>query len=1147
MLMTLYRKHGAATISALYITLSLTWIAGSDMLVGGLTSNVDLLSTLQTFKGFAFVGVTGLGLYYLVNLHQKHLMDARETADKWVENSFRQSRRPMCLVDPVSLRIADANPRAEEYLGIGLDALKTMELASLFKSDTINRTSKTTIRETIVQALRSDAEQPELFLSNGGAVDISCKVEVANIVLGEQAYIRLSLIDTTRSRIFESVLRNLSEGLASETRADFHQSLAQSLSSVLGVDCVFVGELEAKNKEEQIVTTAFVQNGRIIDNKAFNKQGTPCERVVSSGKPLVVTDAPQSYPDAPKIVDLDLVSYAGVPLCDHDGNRIGLLAVMDTQPFREPILITEVLTLAAGRAAAELARMQAEKALLKSESRFRDFARIGSDWLWEQDENFRFTYLSVGGPDVTGVSTKSLLGSTRWDRAGGDPDNDPVWRDHIETVKARKPFREFRYPVKLPNGEIRHFSTNGDPVFDCDGRFTGYRGSARDITEKLTLLNNAQAAEERLMAAINSLRIGFAMFDKDERLILTNNKFKSRSSVGNDHWGPGTSIEKIVKSGIAKGGYASDMGSDEEWLQRRLSFHRNAPSLHQQHLADGRWVEIGTYPMEDGGRVLLWADITERREMETALRHSEERFRTLIDEANQGIIVHKDLRPEYCNPAFAAMFGYDSVDEILALNSIEPLLDKADLKRLRGYNDGRIAGKETPGAYEFTGIMKDGRHIPIRSQAIRVPWNDDYAICANMFDMSEQREAETTREMAEKALRRSQRMEAVGLLTGGIAHDFNNLLGIIMGNLEFVQRMIGDNEAASKRVANALMATTRGSQLTRRLLNFSSQEPKPGRPTNADEVIAGLEDMLAKSLTSEIELEFHPTDDLWLTEIDPGDLGDAVLNLVLNARDAMPNGGRLVIETGNRFLNGNEADREIRGTEMDSGDYVVVTVSDNGIGMTADLVDKVQEPLFTTKPEGRGTGLGLSMVYAFAKRSRGQVRIYSEPGHGTSVLLFLPRAQASEPITALETKAIDGPVPGGSETVLVVEDEPELREIATSTLNALGYTTMTASNGCEAWKILNSARASEIDLVFSDVIMPGGIGGFDLAERTRDLHPKMKVLLTSGFTGKLADKQADPELIRTMISKPYDHAVLGWAVRDVLDGNIATFMDREAG
>ncbi|MEP5719254.1 MAG: response regulator, partial [Alphaproteobacteria bacterium] len=168
-------------------------------------------------------------------------------------------------------------------------------------------------------------------------------------------------------------------------------------------------------------------------------------------------------------------------------------------------------------------------------------------------------------------------------------------------------------------------------------------------------------------------------------------------------------------------------------------------------------------------------------------------------------------------------------------------------------------------------------------------------------------------------------------------------------------------------------------------------------------------------------------------------------------------------------------------------------------------------------------------------------------GHGTSVLLFLPRAQASEPITALETKAIDGPVPGGSETVLVVEDEPELREIATSTLNALGYTTMTASNGCEAWKILNSARASEIDLVFSDVIMPGGIGGFDLAERTRDLHPKMKVLLTSGFTGKLADKQADPELIRTMISKPYDHAVLGWAVRDVLDGNIATFMDREAG
>jgi PAS domain S-box-containing protein len=1146
MLMNLYRKHGAATICALYIILSLIWIAGSDMLVGGLTSNVDVLSTLQTIKGFGFVGLTGLGLFYLVRLHQKHLMTARETADKWVEKSFRQAHRPMCLVDPASLRIADANPRAQEYLGIDIDDLKTMELANLFKSDTISRTSKTTIRETIVHALRSDAEQPELFIKNGGAVNTSCKVEVANIVLGEQPYIRLSLIDTTRSRIFESVMRDLSKGLASETRADFHQSLAQSLSCNLGVDCVFVGELEAKSNEERIVTTAFVQNGQIIDNKAFNKQGTPCEQVISLGKPLVVTEAPQSYPDAPRIVDLDLVSYAGVPLCGHDGNRIGLLAVMDTRPFRDPLLIIDVLTLAAGRAAAELARLQAENALRQSEGRFRDFARIGSDWLWEQDEDFRFSYLSLGEPNVAGVSTTSLLGLTRWDLAGVDPINDPAWQDHIETLNAHKPFRDFQYTIKLSNGEIRHFSTNGDPMFDSDGQFTGYRGSARDETERVTLLNDNKAAEERLLAAINSLKIGFAMFDENERLVLANDKYKTRHPDDLDHNGIGTSFEQIIRNSSAKGFYHTEMGSDEAWLQRRLSYHRNAPSVHQQHLADGRWIEIGTYPIEDGGRVLLRADITKRREMEAALRHSEERFRTLIDEANQGIIVHKDLRPEYCNPAFAAMFGYDSVDGILALDSIEPLIDEADLKRMRGLNNARIAGKETPGAYEFTGIMKDGNPIPIRCQAIRVPWNDDYAICANMFDMSEQREAETNREMAEMALRRSQRMEAVGLLTGGIAHDFNNLLGIIMGNLEFVQRMIGDNEVVSRRVANALTATTRGSQLTRRLLNFSSQEPKPGQPTNADVVIAGLEEMLAKSLTSEIELEFHPTDDLWLTEIDPGDLGDAVLNLALNARDAMPSGGRLVIETENRFLNGNEADREIRGADMDSGDYVVVTVSDNGIGMAPDLIDKVQEPLFTTKPEGRGTGLGLSMVYAFAKRSRGQVRIYSEPGHGTTVHLFLPRAHASEQITALETRVINGPVPVGNETVLLVEDDPELREITTSTLNALGYTIMAAASGCEALEILNGERASEIDLVFSDVIMPGGVGGFDLAVRTRDLHPEMKILLTSGFTGKLAEKQADPALIRTMIRKPYDHAVLGWAVRDILDGTTTTIMDREA-
>ena len=405
----------------------------------------------------------------------------------------------------------------------------------------------------------------------------------------------------------------------------------------------------------------------------------------------------------------------------------------------------------------------------------------------------------------------------------------------------------------------------------------------------------------------------------------------------------------------------------------------------------------------------------------------------------------------------------------------------------------------------------------------------------SMHDVTDQRNAEAARELAEEALRRTQRMEAIGQMTGGIAHDFNNLLGVITGNLEFLQRMVGDDEASAKRVNNALSAAIRGSKLTRRLLNVSSQEARPGTASDANAVLANLEDILAKSLTSEIEVEIHPAADLWQTEIDPGDLGDAILNLALNARDAMPDGGKLVIETENQTVTA-MPEFYVGAREMViPGEYVVVMVSDTGVGIAEDVLEKAFEPFFTTKPEGRGTGLGLSMVYAFAKRSRGDVRIYSEPGHGTTVRIFLPRSHAELVSPADNLKGQPGPVSGGTETVLVVDDEPGLLEIADSMLRELGYTTVIAGNGQEAMNILKDDRDHKIDLVFSDVIMPGGIGGFELAAAARALRPKIKVLLASGFTGKLADKQVSSDLIRSIVYKPYDKARLAWAVRAVLD------------
>ena len=397
------------------------------------------------------------------------------------------------------------------------------------------------------------------------------------------------------------------------------------------------------------------------------------------------------------------------------------------------------------------------------------------------------------------------------------------------------------------------------------------------------------------------------------------------------------------------------------------------------------------------------------------------------------------------------------------------------------------------------------------------------------LEVEERRAAEDAREVAEMALRRSQRMEAVGQLTGGIAHDFNNLLGIQMGNLEFLKDKVKGDAAATKWATNALRATERGAQLTRRLLGFSRQEARPGTPTDVNEVLADLEDILAKSLTSEIAVEIYPGDGLWPAEIDPGDLSDAVLNLALNARDAMPKGGRLVIETVNRAVGTEQLERE---PEMTAGDYVLVSVSDTGTGMTAEVLERVFDPFFTTKAESGGTGLGMSMVYGFAKRSRGHVRIYSEAGHGTTVRLFLPRAQTEAETAAVATQKT---LPRGTETVLVVDDEPDLLDIAGTMLRELGYRTAAARNGREASAILEGSAGKDIDLVFSDVIMPGGMNGFDLAARARETRPGVRVLLASGFTGHVTDKSADRTLVDAMLHKPYDKTQLAYAVREILD------------
>lgn len=393
------------------------------------------------------------------------------------------------------------------------------------------------------------------------------------------------------------------------------------------------------------------------------------------------------------------------------------------------------------------------------------------------------------------------------------------------------------------------------------------------------------------------------------------------------------------------------------------------------------------------------------------------------------------------------------------------------------------------------------------------------------------------RQVVEEQLRRSQKMEAIGQLTGGIAHDFNNILGIVIGNLEILQELIKDDNAAAERIKKAMKGGLRGAALTRKLLSFSRQDMSVDRLVSINEFVGGMEGLLTKSLTVSVDMTTLLGKNLWPVKIDPGDLEDAILNLSLNARDAMPDGGKLIIETSNKVISD---DYVIRNVEATAGEFVMFSVSDTGQGMTPEVRDKVMDPFFTTKKEGKGTGLGLSMVYGFVKRSGGHIKIYSEIGEGTTIRIYLPRAQDETDIAQNETQS--EVIPTGNETILVVDDEEALLDVAVLHLESLGYKTISAQHGIQALKIL--ADNKDIDMLFTDVIMPKDMDGYELALAAHKLNPALKVLITSGFT-KHREKFVNGEgkyiskLVSTLLSKPYNKSELAIAVRNTLDEDVS--------
>jgi len=383
------------------------------------------------------------------------------------------------------------------------------------------------------------------------------------------------------------------------------------------------------------------------------------------------------------------------------------------------------------------------------------------------------------------------------------------------------------------------------------------------------------------------------------------------------------------------------------------------------------------------------------------------------------------------------------------------------------------------------------------------------------------------RDKAEEALRQSQKMEAVGQLTGGVAHDFNNVLQIISGNLHLLQLQAGGDVMMRKRLDMAIAAVERGARLSSQLLAFARRQPLQPVVSNLGRLVNRMDDLLRRTLGEAIDIVTVIGSGLWNTLVDAGQIENVILNLAINARDAMQGAGRLTIEVGNTVLDEYYVNNLL---DVQSGQYVMLSVTDTGAGMTPEVLRRAFEPFFTTKPEGEGTGLGLSMAYGFVKQSRGHIKIHSEPGQGTSVKIYLPRTLNDE-VSELDDAA-RGTETGGTETILVVEDDPGVRAVVLDMLQALGYRVLAAENGEQALTML---QRQEVDLLFTDVVMPGALRSPDLALAARELQPDIGVLFTSGYPQNAIVHGGRLDAGLELLSKPYRREDLARKLRHVFN------------
>jgi len=751
------------------------------------------------------------------------------------------------------------------------------------------------------------------------------------------------------------------------------------------------------------------------------------------------------------------------------------------------------------------------------------------------DLDAKLLFMSEGGRRVMEVGDFNAIRGCPWLDFWQGEKNEQA-RAAVEAAKAGD-VGHFQGAANTMAGTPRYWDVQVTPILGADGRPERLLSVSRDISATRRAEEALREAEALNSSILNSSRDCIVLLDLD----------------GHTQWVSPGGIEAMevadVDAILGLSWLRVWKDADHEAARTAVAEARAGrlgrfQGLCATHKGTPKWwdVVISPIPGPDGKPERLVSsgrDITKRKEAENRLSELNQtldarvtertRERDRLWELSEDLLIAADYDGHLLrvSPSWTRLLGHD--EQALLTRPYAEIIHPDDIQVVM---DALLAMRSSgrPVSFEDRMLATDGAWRWIAWTLSPEPGGERLIGVGRDVTAAKQRQAEL--EAAQDALRQSQKMEAVGQLTGGLAHDFNNLLAGISGSLELLQARVAQGRIndLDRYLAAAQGASKRAAALTHRLLAFTRRQTLDPKPTDVNRLVAGMEELIRRTVGPQVVVEIVGAGGLWATLVDPNQLENALLNLCINARDAMPDGGRLTIETANRWLD----DRTARQRDLPAGQYVSLCVSDTGMGMTPEVVRRAFDPFFTTKPIGMGTGLGLSMIYGFVQQSGGQARIYSEAGQGAMVCLYLPRHHGEAACEEANAELAGAPRAGQGETVLVVDDEPTVRMLVTEVLEDLGYTAIEAADGPAGLKVLRSD--ARIDLLVTDVGLPGGMNGRQVADAGRAVRPGLKVLFITGYAENavVGNGHLDPGM--HVLTKPFAMEALASRIKELIAG-----------